>query len=309
MILWNRERPYNTKLTVNEREEIAKAISTPDTIKFANRLNTVINGLALTAALCAFQFTNYNLVVFILAFIVTDAILLVVDHLVFIAIPHWKTMHLSLDDAQTRLDKVKQKRSFISNEIAKYKREHCKNCYRSCSSCYQTLVEQKVVLDGYIADEERWINQELNKIKEREIEMNKKRSGDYDNKKDYLIAMRDKMEYYVAKHNISNLAPIVCSLNLLIDTLAVKPFGYELVSNGLYIYLDELQGVVDKLVELDDEKQTTYMGDISKIAVALSNSINATIEKIDKPKINDIEVGIVVLLKELTNEEREEKNV
>jgi hypothetical protein len=300
MILWNRDRPYHTKLTSAERRAIAKAIATPETIKFANRLNIVINTIALSAALIAFEYAKFNLVVFAALFILTDACLLLTDHLVFIVIPHWKTMHCSLKSAQKRLDRVVQKRDDVTDAISQYEQEH-RYAYRDKD--YQILLDRKAVMNRFIHDEEKWIDSELEKIKEQEIKTEKRQSKDYTDKKEYLDDIREKLDYYVHKQSVVILLPVLESVDLLLDTVSKKPIGYGLISSTLYIYLDELSSIVDKLIALDKGQQEEYVKDVTDIAIALSDNINTLIERIKNLETEDIEVGIAVLLRELTRKE------
>lgn len=302
MILWNRDRTYKTNFTIKDREAIAYEIASPDTIRLIKWLNIAINVCVLSATIFVFKF---NLVAFAIAFVLLDMLLCVVDHFTFIVIPHWATMHVSLKSAQKRVEKLKAKQNSLKTEIAEFKTLHCNNCYRSCShrSCYrksQSLKGKKKVIDRFIKDEELWINYELDKIKEQEIQADKKQSKDYSDKKEYLIAIGEKLEYCHEKHNMDFLISVTKSITTLIDTLNKKPMGYTLVSSALYIYLDELQNILNKWVELNDQQKKTYAKDIGKISEALSQEINRLIDRITKLETEDIEVGIAVLLKELT---------
>ena len=102
---------------------------------------------------------------------------------------------------------------------------------------------------------------------------------------------------------MSFLSPILKSMNTLIATLDKKPMGYGLIPNTLYIYLDELQNILERLIGLEDEKRERYIKDIEKISTALSENIETLIDRITKLETEDIEVSITVLLNELTRNE------
>lgn len=114
--------------------------------------------------------------------------------------------------------------------------------------------------------------------------------------------MRDKLHYFITKHNMKFLNPIYGSVFRLIVTLEKKPFGYEMVSNTTYIHLDELQNVLTKMTGFDETQREKYESDVNKIANALSQSIERLSERISKVETESVEVSIAVLMKELVDE-------
>ena len=123
MILWNRDRTCDKKMSVKEREAIAKEIASPDTIKLARVFNTIMNVILLAIALLIFKF---NLIGLALSFVVSDALLCTLNHVVFVAYPRFLTMNSSLDRSQKRLEKAKRQLETLDAEIVAYQKEHCR---------------------------------------------------------------------------------------------------------------------------------------------------------------------------------------
>lgn len=311
MIVWDRDSQYKTKLSPEEREDIALNISTPRSIKKVQKLNNVINFIV---PIFVFWIFGFNLIAFAISFIVFDIILCFVDQMTYVILPYHRSKNMSLDAVQKRIDELKKEKDKISKDLTEFRKTECRECryhyYDNCTDCkdVRLAVSEIRTLNQFIKSEEAYLNKELEKIKEKEVEANNKTSKDYSDKKQYLIDIRDKLKYYKTKKNMEFLAPILKSIKVLISTLEKKPIGYTLVSNTLYIYLDELQKILEKLISLDDEKKEIYLRDIEKISIALSENINNLINRISKLETEDIEVSITVLLNEL-NREGEEKNV
>ena len=165
-------------------------------------------------------------------------------------------------------------------------------------------------MDTFINEEQRWIDSQLEKIKEEEIQEDTRQSKDFSDKTEYFTATRDKIEYFAKTHKVKFLNDVIGSLNILNDTLAQKPIGYTLIPGTMYAYLDELQNILNKWVDLDDAQKKIYEDDIIKISTAIGNFITSLNNRIVRLETEDIEVGISVLLSELEeNLEEENKNV
>ena len=311
LIIWNRKRKYDWHhSTVEVREELAEEMATPCTLRRIHILNIVINIVVLFAVLFAFGF---NLLALGVAFILTDFVLCIIDHLVFVEIPYRKSMNISLTEAQKRLEKIKKEKDIIAGKIVAYQTAHCDKCWICSGECakyhwFHRLKNERDFLACIIKREESYINSELQKIKTEEIKKDDKTSKEYSDKKEYLHAMKEKIAYFVSTCNMQFLTPVLYSVNLLIETLEKKPIGYNMVPNNLYIHLDELQNILGKLSALDVDKQDIYIKDIEKISEGLSENINSLIARITKIETDDIEVGIAVLLQEL-DKEGEPENV
>jgi hypothetical protein len=307
MVIWNRDLTYRKRLTAKEREEIARSVATPGTIRLAQTINTQIN---IWVPVIVFWFTNFNLMALAAAFIATDIVLCAYDHLRFVVIPHFQTMRMDLSDAQKRLERVKNQKLELDKEIERFEEENCSYaCRGRCEYCtLRTLKDDRKFLTEFIHSESEYIDQELQKVKEAEIQANNKQSRDYADKRDYFNAMRDKLTYFIGKHDMEFLAPVLMSVNSLLETLEKRPLGYEMVPNTIYIYLDELQKILTQISNYDEERRSRYEPDVDRIAKALSKNIEQLNDRIERTETADVEVSIAVLLKDLTNGE-EEKNV
>ena len=80
-----------------------------------------------------------------------------------------------------------------------------------------------------------------------------------------------------------------------------------MISDMLYIYMDELLKIVAQLKDLDSDQVEKYMPDVQKISKYLSQHVNEIEDRIIKLETDDIEVGIAVLLKELSPDNKGEK--
>jgi hypothetical protein len=307
MVVWNRDLTYKNKLTSEEREDIARSVATPGTIRRAEKINNLIN---IWLPVIIFWFTDFNLIALTIAFIATDIVLCTYDHLRFIVIPHFITMNMSLGDAQKRIEKMTQQRNELNRDIKEYHDEHCGcRCRGNCNYCTLTYMEKdRDRITNFIDRERKYVDAELAKIKESEIQADTKKSKDYTDKKDYLIQMRDKLHYFKTKHNMKFLNSVYDSVFRLIDILERKPFGYEMVPNKTYIHLDELQNILTQMAGFDDKQRIKYEQDVNKIANALSKDIEQLAERISKSETESVEVSIAVLMKELVDE-GEMKNV
>lgn len=312
MILWNRDRTFDKKMSVKEREAIAKEIASPDTIKLARVFNTIMNVILLAIALLIFKF---NLIGLALSFVVSDALLCTLNHVVFVVYPRFLTMNSSLDKSQKRLEKAKKQLESLDAEILAYQKEHCRYDH-DCYWCSKTKREQcekfsqtREVLFNFIKAEEEHVNSILKKIEEDNIKEDKRQSKDYTDKKEYFVSIGNKFEYYREKHNMVFLIPIIESIEKLENILERKPIGWTMISSTLYAYLDELQNILNKWIDLNETQKAEYQQDIIKISNALSGNIERLIERIEALDTEDIEIGISVLLKELTDESGGENNV
>jgi hypothetical protein len=212
---------------------------------------------------------------------------------------------MSLSDAQKRLEKIERQREELDRDVKEYYNEHCRgySCRRNCNTCPLTIMEKdRDCIDKFIFSERKYIDAELSKVKEAEIKTDKKKSRDYTDKKDYLIQMRDKLQYFKTKHGMNFLESIYDSVFKLIDILEKKPFGYEMVPNKTYIHLDELQNILTQMSGFDDKQRSVYEQDIDKISNALSQDIERLVERISKSETESVEVSIAVLMKELIDE-------
>lgn len=310
MILWNRGREYNRKLTSKDRAKIANDIATSGTQQFVCWLNILVNITVLGVVILIFDF---NLAAFAIAFVMTDMVLTVLDHLIFIVIPRWRTEHSSLSASQRRIKVVQEKHDALKARIDDFKNRECSRCDRNygscyCTSCYKTEYYDLHTMSQFLFEEKDWVASKLAVIKEEEIKTDERHSKDYSNKTEYFSSIVDKLNYFKNNYEITALTQVLQAINELNNTLEKKPMGYSLIPGTLYAYLDELQNILNKWIELDEKQKSAYEQDIVKIANALGKNINRLNERINRLETEDIEVGIAVLLSELTEEEKKEEN-
>ena len=286
MILWNRNRTCELKrLDSYGREITARCVATHDTLKLARWLNIVFNVLALGITIAIFGF---NLAAFAISFVLTDFILTILDNLIFIIIPRWRTMSSSIEASQKRIEAIKEKHDALYD-------------YGFCSKQGK---DDATIMARFINEEQAWVDAHIEKIKEEKIKSDDKTSKDYSDKEEYFKVLFEKLTYFAKTYDIACLLPMIEQIKCLRDTLAKKPIGYTLIPGTLYAYLDELQNIVQKWIDLDNVQKEKYTKDISKISSALSENIKNLHERINRLETEDIEVGIAVLLKELTEESK-----
>ncbi len=305
MILWNRGREYR-KLTPSERESVVEEIATPDTISNIAMVSLLLNiFVPATIAVC----TEWNLWIFVISFIIFDLIMCTIDWLIFFAIPHWKTTKVTLEEAQQRVALYEEKRDKLLKKMME--NAHCDG---ECHKCWRTRCnhfEQSGlrIYNTFIKEEKKYIDEELKKIevKKAESEVNKQ-SKDFADKKEYLQSASLRIKVLIENDKMDFLKPTYDAVEDLRTTLDKKPIGYTMVSDMLYIYMDELLKIVARLGELEEEQVNKYMPDVQKISQYLSRHVNEIEDRIIKLETDDIEVGIAVLLKELSDDKGEKKN-
>ena len=75
------------------------------------------------------------------------------------------------------------------------------------------------------------------------------------------------------------------------------------------VYLDELQGILEKFFSLNSEQKSDYIGKIEKLSKLIEDHINSVVKRIEKLEVEDLEVNIDVLLQELERKAEENKDV
>lgn len=304
MILWNRGREYK-KFTPSEKESVVEEIATPDTISRVATISLLLNiFVPATIAVC----TEWNLWIFVASFIVFDIILCTLDWLIFFAIPYRKTMNVTLDEAQKRLSAIEAKRDSLKQTMMDNARcdGECHKCWRT--RCNHFELSGMRIYNAFIKDEKKYIEEELKKLeaKKAEEEVNKQ-SKDFTDKKEYLASASLRIKVLIENDNMDFLSQTYEAIEDLRGTLERKPIGYTMISDMLYIYMDELLKIVAQLKDLDSDQVEKYMPDVQKISKYLSQHVNEIEDRIIKLETDDIEVGIAVLLKELSPDNKGEK--
>ena len=311
MILWNRNREVTKRLTSDDRRDIAEEICTKDLVTAMEIIDIAINVLTPLALLWVLKLNSisFNLLTFAIAFCVFDIVMCIVEHLVIVVIPRNKTLSISFTKAQERLDKMKEKKNQLDENYKKFRKDHkCDNCWHNCSSCYeyQKLKNQINILKTFIDEEEIYINSELDKIKEEEIRTDKRKSEDYENKRDFLKRTKEKLEYFVKTYKVHEVDIVITSIAKLDEVLEKKPMRQGLIDGTLYLYLDELQKILSEYVSLNDKQRNAYLADIKKLSMAFGQNLDRLTERIEKLETESMEVSIAVLMNELTGSGGEE---
>ncbi|MBQ8626908.1 MAG: hypothetical protein IJ419_12165 [Agathobacter sp.] len=281
-----------------------KEIATPDTVSSFRLVERLLNiFVPATIAVC----TEWNLWIFTISFILFDILMCSIDWIIFFVIPHWKTIHVSLEDAQKRLSIYEKKRNKLKEAVVADIAcdGDCLNCWRThCSAMEKAGLD---IYDRFINDEKTYIAAEIKQleIEKAESEVDKQ-SKDFTDKKEYLASASLRIKVLIENENMDFLKPTYQAIEDLRETLNKKPMGYTMISDMLYIYTDELLKIVAKLKDLDEEQINKYMPDIQKISKYLSQHVNDIEDRIIKLETDDIEVGIAVLLKELSDKGEKE---
>lgn len=315
MILWNRNTGKISKTSSEDREELARQNCTKSFLRNVNRGNTFIN-IAVPAGICAL--CGFDLIALAAGFIATDVVLCLIDNEVFVKSPYRKAKKMSLEDVESRIEKMKLQRDAKKKEIAKLRSKYCNSCSSysgwsrsECTDCetMSCLCSDVAKLNDFIASEENYLSNEKDKIREKEIENNNKKSADYQNKLKYFEDMKDRLKYFIDKQNVEYLKPVHKALKKLINILEEKEVGFTIISSSFYIYLDELQGILEKFFSLNGEQKSEYIDKIEKLSKLIEEHINSVIKRIEKLEVEDLEVNIDVLLQELERKSEEDKDV
>lgn len=295
-----------------QRETYACNHIAPYWQNFHKKLNVVLNVVFCLLTLFIFKF---NLIAFAISFVVFDMISGFVDNYLFHVRPNIKDKEMTIAEFQNYVEKLSKKVESLKKEAVEYENRYCKKCSRYNNynrSCYRQYTDCKPMREYSFYKEryekcKRVLDKELKKLEEQTLVEDKTVSSDYQNKMEYFDTLKKKYSYFAKEKEMPYLRPIISSLTQLVKKLKEKPFALQLVPNTLYIYLDELQNVLNKLQTLSEEKKQGYLKDIEKISNALSENISDLNNRIDKFETEDIEVSLNVLLSELVKEKEERK--
>ena len=315
MILWDRNTGKISKTSSEDREELARQNCTKSFLRNVKRGNTIVN-IAVPAGI--FVLCGFDLIALAAGFIATDIVLCCIDNEVFVKSPYRKAKKMSLEDVESRIERMKLQKEAKEKEISKLRSKYCHNCdsysgwsRNECTSCetMSCLCQDVAKLRDFIQSEEHYLATEKGKIKDKEIENNNKKSAEYQNKLKYFEDVRDRLKYFIDKKNVDFLKPVYESIKRLICVLEEKEIGFTIISSSFYIYLDELQGILEKFFTLNDKQRSEYIEKIQRLSKLIEDHINSVIKRIEKLEVEDLEVNIDVLLQELERKSEEDKNV
>lgn len=315
MILWDRNTGKISKTSSEDREELARQNCTKSFLRNVKRGNTIVN-IAVPAGI--FVLCGFDLIALAAGFIATDVVLCLIDNEVFVRSPYRKAKKMSLEDVESRIERMKLQREAKQKEISKLRSKYCNDCSSysgwsrsECTSCetMSCLCSDVAKLNDFINSEMSYLQSEKGKIRDKEIENNNKKSAEYQNKLKYFEDVRDRLKYFIDKKNVDFLKPVYDSIKRLICVLEEKEIGFTIISSSFYIYLDELQGILEKFFTLNDKQKSEYIGKIERLSKLIEDHINSVINRIEKLEVEDLEVNIDVLLQELERKSEEDKDV
>ena len=298
MIFWNRNKKFKFWVSPNEIKENARQYSSNSTVGFHTFFSVLINILA---ALATYFYFGFNIIAFAIAFVVTDIVLVTAGWFGCYLFPYIATKSLSLIGVQKRVERLTKKRDALEHKIQN-------GDYRTYDDKI-AMSDEIDVIDECIFIEKEYIDTENKKVEEQKIQEDKRTNKDFDNKLEYFENCKNKLKFYINEKKITELKPVKTSLNKLVKVLQERPMGITMIPMTLYIYLDELLTIADKVCSLSENYTEKYSENITKVSELLRANIAELIERIDKCDMDDIEVGLNVLLRELENTEMQEEQV
>lgn len=296
---------FDTQLTYatprpnfKERLEIGKVMLTPT--QYTSFLITLAL-FCIAIPVTIFILTGFNFIFGGLFFVLADFLWELSLYYWAIIKPHIAMRQETLgaakkkiQDVEARIDELDKKSKFCMNtdgpteitmsDIARWEDE--KNC-----------------LQTYLKFENVWVAESLTKYKQEELEMMQKPAKDYEDKRIFFEEFKERLEFHIQTNHLYCLKVVLDSVDELINTLNKRPNGYELVPTMFYVYIDELQKILVKIVRRDKDQIDFHMQDLTNVANALSQNINRMVSRINDSETAEIDIGLSVLLKELGGEE------
>lgn len=308
------ENGFNEGIT--RKSKIVENVKETEKLMFGIYGIGKIYAVNIALALVIYLIFGFNIPVFIGTFVLSDIISIGLERLFLYYYPQKILPNLSLQQAEKRLEAAEKYLHKMEDLEGMLYERFCTTCgscsystnRKTCSDCTEkSIVMQKISrLEAVIRAEEKRIK----KLKEEEtkvfLQKDTKKSADYDDKVQYFETTKQKIDYLIEQENLSFLKQLKTSITNLIDVALKRENGIMLIPRTTYLYLDEMQKIINKVVILADEQKDAYLENIEKISNALTDNINETIERIEKSDAEDIDVGIAVLMQELLNENKKE---
>lgn len=292
MVFYDRYQSFNKRISNEDLIEWVEDNSTSDVVGFHYLINLLIN---IGVPIYLFCFAKVSLLEIAIAFVLTDIILVFINYIFFYFIPYKKTMRLSLDGVQKRIDKMSIEKDKLEKYLLKSSNRY--------SDSYRDYSNDITKLNRFISVEQQYLKTEYEKIAKEEIKKDVRVSKDFEDKQEYFQRCGERLRYYINDYKMDVLSPVLQSVMKLKNILKQKPSGMEIVPNTLYIYLDELLNVADSLTRLDDEQKAKYKEDVEKVSLGIRTTIANLIDRINRLETNDIEVSLNVLMQELKKEQ------
>ena len=289
MIFWDRNEKFKFRLSPKEIEEYVEEHSLNETVDTVGLHTTISLILNIIAAIATYFIFGFNIIAFAIAFVITDIVLVNIGWFGFHLFPYIETKRLGVVGAQKRINKLKKQR-----EILFKKEENCMDFNER-----RALINKIENIEEYISIEQKFIDKENTKSTKQKIKKDNKINKDFDDKIEYFEDYKTKLKFYIEEKGITELKPVRISVIKLTKTLQGRPIGVSMIPETIYIYLDELQTIAEKLTGLSENYTEKYSENIKRVSLLLQENITELIEKIDRCETNDIEIGLNVLLQEL----------
>lgn len=312
MMFWDRNEEYPRKTSSKERKELAQKNCTPSFLSNISKANTALN---IAIPLGIFALCDFNLIALGVGFVATDAVLSMLDNLVFVVNPYKESKKMTIEKSEKRIEDLRKEIDEKEKKIESLRNKYCHSCYDyrysrdSCTACrtMARLISDVKQLKKFLADEEVYIEDEKKKAKETLVATSMGKSANYSDKMEYFELMLDKVEYFVDEKGFKFLNGLKKSMTILVSTLKNKEIGFTLIPNTLYIYLDELSKVMERYSTFENSNKETYKNDVKKVSSELSDLISRLVTRINNFEVEDFEVDISVLLQSLARANETEK--
>lgn len=277
-----------------------------------DRINTGIN--ILVSLLCCFL-TGFNILFFALTFILCDIALTLVDTYLFSVTPN-RIANYNIEEMQEYVKKLEKKYNKYSSDFKNKSKDICRKCnlYHSYDNTCWGGTDECMTYTMYAKYKSLYTNAKdrLDKMveeKKKEIALkDDRKSVVYTNKIEYFQNLKIKIDVFMKEKDMKFLKTLSVELKELLGILEKKPYGASMISNSMYVYLDELVNVLNELSTLDSENKDEYLAKVEKITLALKNEIADVSRRISDSDEHSIDISIRTLMRELVEEE-EDTNV
>ena len=290
-------------------------------------LDIISTILTLATAGVSFMLRKHGLIIMTLPIIVLDFLLLGIRMIMGkkLIIHEWR-LNNDINYLTKFVDKLSKSKKIT--RAKEFEENHCKHCYNyerrgdGTYYCYERRrcgKYEKYYHDINLLEEYSRSLAKMQKAKALELaKANTKKSAEFGDKIKFFETMSLKINDFATNikktktdTNINNikeiLLDIVEKLNKLTGMLTERPERLQVVPRTLYVYLDELQLILNHYSELSKEKKNDYSDEIEKVCKALAENIQHTINRVDAFNTEKLEVSLETLLQELTKENTEER--
>lgn len=280
-----------------DMESIFQVTTNDKTKKIVKVANYAAN-IFIPALVCIL--THCNLLIVGASFILTDIILNLIEYYIAVVKPHEKIRSGLLSEAKDKFNATIGQKEMLSTKIEMFKTSKNKKSEDvGTYDDYCNWTDNVEDLETFIKYETDWMEQKLIPYKEEEIKSVQKPAKDYTDKRQFFVAFDEKLGYYINSYKLTCLNTVQNAIKSLVSTLDERQDGYEMVPSMFYVYIDELQKILEKIKNLKAPQMKEHIDDLTKVSNALSDNINRMVFKINNTEAEEIDIGLSVLLKEL----------